>query len=129
MDFGDFLWSLLIIYFMFFYFMLLFRIVGDLFRDSETSGLGKTAWIIFLLFLPFIAMIVYLITRGRRMAERSIAASQAAIEEQDEYIRRVAANGNGRVDPSAQIAKGHDLLVSGAISQQEFDVLKAKALA
>jgi hypothetical protein len=59
MDFGDFLWSLLIIYFMFFYFMLLFRIVGDLFRDSETSGLGKTAWIIFLLFLPFIAMIVY----------------------------------------------------------------------
>jgi hypothetical protein len=128
MDFGDFLWSLLIIYFIFFYFMLLFRILSDLFSDHDTSGFAKAMWIIFLLFFPFIAMIVYLIARGRSMTERAIAASQAANEQQQEYIRRVAASG-GDSGPAAQIAKGHELLESGAITQQEFDALKSKALA
>lgn len=126
MSLGDFLWSLLVIYFIFFYFLMLFRILGDLFSDPETSGFGKAMWIIFLLFLPFIAILVYLITRGRRMTERAIAASQAANAEQQEYIRRVAGSDG---QPAAQIAKGHELLESGAITQQEFDTLKAKALA
>jgi ABC-type multidrug transport system fused ATPase/permease subunit len=124
---GDFLWSLFVIYFMFFYFMILFRIVGDLFSDHELSGLGKTAWIIFLLLLPFIAIFVYLITRGKAMTGRAIARSQAASADQQEYIRQVA--GSSTNDPAAQIAKGHELLSSGAITQQEFDTLKAKALA
>ena len=126
MSLGDFLWSLLVIYFIFFYFMMVFRILGDLFSDPDTSGVAKALWIVFLLFLPFIAILVYLITRGRRMTERAIAASQAANAEQQEYIRRVAGT-NGQ--PAAQIAKGHELLESGAITQQEFDTLKAKALA
>ena len=94
MDFGEFLWSLLIIYFIFFFFMVMFRILGDLFSDPDTSAWAKTGWVIFLLFLPFLAMIIYLIVRGRRMTERAVARSQAANAE-----------------------------------QQEFDVLKAKALA
>jgi len=128
MTFGDFLWSLLIFYLIFFYFMILFRILGDLFSDPEVSGLAKTGWIIFLLFFPFLAMIVYLIARGKRMTERTIARSEAANAEQQEYIRRVAGSSNGG-DPVAQIAKGHELLESGAITRQEFDTLKAKALA
>jgi hypothetical protein len=127
MTLGDFLWSLLVVYFMFFYFMILFRILGDLFTDSEMSGIAKTGWIIFLLFLPFLAMIFYLISRGKRMTERAVARSQAANAEQQEYIRRVA--GSSKPDPATQIAKGQDLLNSGAITQQEFDGLKAKALA
>jgi uncharacterized SAM-binding protein YcdF (DUF218 family) len=124
---GDFLWSLLVIYFIFFYFMILFRIIGDLFSDHELSGAGKTGWIIFLLFLPFIAIFVYLITRGQGMMERSVAQAQAANAQQQDYIRSVA--GSGGNDAAAQIAKGQDLLKSGAITQAEFEALKAKALA
>jgi hypothetical protein len=125
-SFGDFLWSLLIIYFIFFYFMMLFRILGDLFSDNETSGVAKTLWILFLIFFPFLSIFVYLITRGRAMTERSIAAQKQASANEQDYIRRVA-SANG--DPAAQIAKGQELLSSGAITQQEFEALKAKALA
>jgi hypothetical protein len=124
---GEFLWSLLVFYLIFFYFMILFRIIADMFADPDLSGVGKTLWIIFLLFLPFLAMFVYLITRGKAMTERSIARAHAAQTEQQEYIRQVA--GSGASDPTAQIARGQELLTSGAITQQEFDVLKAKALA
>ena len=127
MTLGDFLGSLLAIYLMFFYFMMLFRILGDLFSDSEMSGVAKTGWIISLLFLPFLAMMFYLISRGKRMTERAVARSQAADAEQQEYIRRVAGSSNR--DPATQIAKGQDLLNSGAITQREFDGLKAKVLA
>jgi hypothetical protein len=123
-DLGEFLWTLLVIYFIFFYFMILIRILVDLFSDHETSGLAKTAWIIFLLFLPFIAIFVYLITRHEGMTERAIAASQRAQAAQKDYIRDAAGT-----DPASQIAKGKELLSSGAITQQEFDALKTKALA
>ena len=127
MDLGDFLWSLLVIYFIFFYFMVLFRIIDDMFSDHELSGLGKTGWIIFLIVLPFLSMFIYLIARGKGMTERAIAKAQAANANQQEYIRSVA--GGTTSDPAAQIARGHELLSSGAITQQEFDALKAKALA
>ena len=126
MDFGEFLWTLLIIYFIFFFFMILFRIIGDLFSDHETSGLAKTGWILFLLFLPWLGILVYLIVRGKGMTERSIAQAEAMQAAQRDYIRETAGSG---ADPAAQIAKGQELLTSGAISQQEFDALKAKALA
>jgi hypothetical protein len=69
MSFGEFLWGLLAIYFMLAYFMILFLIIGDLFRDHETGGLAKTAWFLALLFVPVISMCVYVITRGRSMNE------------------------------------------------------------
>jgi hypothetical protein len=126
MDLGDFFWSLLVIYFIFFYFMILFRILGDLFTDGETSGLAKTAWIIALLFIPFLSIFLYLIIRGRGMTERSIAQAQAAEAAQQDYIRRTAGSAD---DPTAKIAKAQELLNSGAITQPEFESLKAKALA
>jgi hypothetical protein len=127
MTFGEFFWGLLFFYLIFFYLMTLFRIFGDLFSDPDTSGFGKAAWIIFLLFIPFLSMIIYLITRGRRMAERTLARAEASNASQQEYIRRVAGN-NGH-DPASQIAKAHELLDSGAITRAEFDALKAKVLA
>jgi hypothetical protein len=126
MSFGDFLWSLLIIYFIFFYFMILFRIIADLFEDHELSAWGKTGWIIFLVLLPFLSIFVYLITRGKGMTERAMARAQAIDAQQQAYIRNVAGAGT---DPTEQIAKGQQLLSSGAITQAEFDTLKAKALA
>ena len=126
MSLGDFLWSLLTIYFIFFYFMILFRVIGDLFSDQEASGLTKTLWFIFLLFLPFIALFVYLITKGSAMNQRAMAHAERMNVAQQDYIRSVAGTSD---DPTAQIAKAHQLLSSGAISQTEFDTLKAKALA
>jgi hypothetical protein len=126
MDLGEFLWSLLIIYFIFFYFMILFRILGDLFSDPDASGWVKTLWIVALLVVPFISIFVYLITRGKAMTERSIAHAQAADAAQQDYIRQVA---GGKTSSTEEIAKAHDLLTAGAITQTEFDAIKAKALA
>ena len=126
MDFGDFLWSLLIFYFIFFYFMILFRVIGDLFTNKEASGLSKTLWVIFLLFLPFLSLFIYLIVNGQGMNERAMARATEANAAQQDYIRQVAGSGD---DPTAKIAKAHELLAAGAISQAEFDALKAKALA
>jgi hypothetical protein len=123
-DLGDFLWSLLAFYFIFFYFMILFRVLGDLFSDHEISSVAKTGWIIFLLLVPYLAMFVYLVARGQGMTERAIAASQASQTAQQDYIRQVAGT-----DRATQIASGQELLKIGAISQQEFDTFKTKALA
>jgi hypothetical protein len=126
MDFGDFLWSLLVIYFIFFYFMILFRVIGDIFSDKEASGLKKTAWLIFLIFLPFLSLFIYLIVNGKEMTQRAMDQAIEADKAQQAYIRQVAGSGD---DSTAQIARAHELLNSGAISEQEFSTLKAKALA
>jgi hypothetical protein len=126
MSLSDFFWSLLAFYFIFFYFMIIFRILGDLFSDHETSGVAKAAWIVFLVLVPFIAVIVYLIVRGRGMSERSLARAEAAELAQQDYIRRTAAAAD---DPTAKIAQAHDLLASGAITRPEFEALKSKVLA
>ena len=101
MSLGDFLWSLLVIYFIFFYFMILFRVIGDLFSDKEASGLSKTLWLIFLLFLPFLALFIYLITKGQAMTERSMARAAEANAAQQDYIRQVAGSADDLVpEPS-----------------------------
>jgi hypothetical protein len=107
------------------YFMMLFRIIVDVFRNHESSGWAKAGWLIFLLFFPLLAMLIYVIANGKGMAQRDVAQYQAAKQSQDDYIRSVAAP----ADPSAQIAQAHELLEKGAITQQEFDSMKAKALA
>jgi hypothetical protein len=126
MSLGDFLWSLLVIYFIFFYFMILFRVIGDLFSDKEASGLAKTLWLICLLFFPFLTLFIYLVTKGRAMNERAMARAAEMNAAQQDYIRQAAGTAD---EPTAKIAKAHELLTSGAISQAEFDALKAKALA
>ena len=126
MDFGDFLWSLLVIYFIFFYFMILFRVIGDIFSDKESSGWAKTGWLILLVVVPFLSLFIYLIVNGQKMTQRAMDQAVAADKAQQAYIRQVAGGGE---DSTAQIARAHELLTSGAISEQEFSALKAKALA
>ena len=103
-----------------------FRCVMDLFGDHTLSGWGKAAWAIVLIFLPWLGALIYLIARGKSMGERQMAALAQRQAAQERYIRQVAA-------PSAhapeQIAQAKALLDSGAISQAEFDALKAQALA
>jgi membrane protein implicated in regulation of membrane protease activity len=126
-SFIDIFWSILWFYFLFIWIMILFHIVGDLFRDHSLSGVTKTLWVLFLVFLPFVAALVYMFSRGQGMAERSAAQQQRAQEQLAGYVRDVAAN--GAATPTEQIARAKELQDSGAINQSEFERLKTKALA
>ncbi len=123
MEFGQFLWSLLVIFFMIMYFMILFSVVIDLFRNHQMGGFAKALWIIFLIFIPLISLLIYVIVYGKSMAQRQQAAVVEAQQDQAAYIKQVAGT-----SPAEQIAQAQQLLNSGAISQSEFDKLKAKAL-
>jgi hypothetical protein len=125
MNFSDFFWLLIWSFFFVCYLMVLFQIIGDLFRDKDLSGWWKALWIIFLIIFPFLAAVIYLIARGRGMAERQVGAVQNAQAATDQYIQSVASRGN----PAEQIASAKTLLDNGTISQDEFDKLKQKALA
>lgn len=98
----------------------------DIFRDSTLNGWGKALWVIFLVFVPFLAAFIYLIARGRGMAERNAARAADAQAASADYIRTVA--GSSGSSSAAEIEKGKQLLDAGTISQAEFDALKAKAL-
>lgn len=105
------------------YLFVLFQIVTDLFRDSETGGVAKALWIIGLIFLPMLTAIVYIIARGKGMAMRQKASLERMKSESDSYIRQVA----GR-SPAADIAEAKSLLDAGTITPAEFERLKARAL-
>lgn len=105
------------------YLMILFSIAGDILRDHELNGWLKAVWIIFLIFVPFLTALIYLIARGRGMSERHLASVQQARSQTDSYIRSVASS-----SPADEITKAKALLDSGAISQTEFDGLKARAI-
>jgi ABC-type multidrug transport system fused ATPase/permease subunit len=122
----DIFWSMLEFFFLFIWILILFHVLGDLFRDHSLSGGAKTLWVLFLVFLPFVAVFVYLIARGHGMAERAAAQQQRAQQQFDGYVREVAATGDA--SPTEQIAKAKELLDAGTIDQSEFDRLKAKAL-
>jgi ABC-type multidrug transport system fused ATPase/permease subunit len=126
-SFIDLFWSILWFYFIFVWLMILFHILSDLFSDHSLSGVAKTLWVLFLVFLPFVAALVYMFSRGQGMAERSAARQQRAQEQFAGHVRDVA--GNGAATPTEQIARAKELLDAGAIDQSEFDRLKAKALA
>jgi Short C-terminal domain/Phospholipase_D-nuclease N-terminal len=125
MDFWDFFWLLVWSFFFVMYLMVLFQIIADLFRDPEVGGGGKALWLIGLILVPFLVALIYLIVRGRGMAERHLAAAQKAQADTDQYIKSVA-SGPSSAD---QIASAKALLDSGAINQSEFEQLKARALA
>ena len=101
-------------------------IIIDIFRDPSLNGWAKALWVVFLVFLPFLAAFIYLIARGRSMAERQLDAAKQAQAAQAEYIQQVAGTPTSAAD---QIASAKALLDAGTISQAEFDSLKAKALA
>ena len=110
--------------------MVLFTIITDLFRDHSMSGWGKAAWIVFLIFVPFLAALLYLIFRGSGMHERAVQQQQHAQEQLDSYIRQTAGSGGtstgSAADELAKVAKLHD---DGKLTDQEFERAKAKIVA
>ncbi|PWC05521.1 SHOCT domain-containing protein [Agromyces badenianii] len=124
-SFWDLIWWFLWAFAFVAYLFALFAIIGDLFRDQKLNGWWKAVWIVFLIFVPFLTALVYLIARGNGMAERSQREYKQAQTATEEYIRQTAGTGS----PSDEIAKAKALLDSGSITQQEYEVLKAKALA
>ena len=120
----DLMWTMLIFFLWIAWFMILFRVIGDIFRRHDLSGGGKTIWLIFVILLPFLGTFVYLITQGGKMTERDVKNMQKAQGEFDDYVKSVASSGGA----AGEIEKAKSLLDSGAITQAEFDSLKAKAL-
>jgi predicted PurR-regulated permease PerM len=118
-----FLWTLIVIFFMVVYFMMLFSIVVDIFRRHDIHGGKKAMWLLFILFLPLVGLITYLIVNGHGIADRQAKDVQRSQQQFDQYVQSVA---GGSAD---QIAKAKELLDAGTITQAEFDQIKAKALA
>ena len=125
MNFWDFFWLLVWGFFFVMYLMVLFQIIRDLFRDPDLNGWLKALWIVALIIAPFLSAIIYLIARGRGMAERQAQEMAGARAQTDQYIRSVASSSG----PADQIASAKELLDSGAITQAEYERVKEKALA
>lgn len=124
-SFWDFFWFVISFFFLMAYLVVMFQIITDLFRDRETSGIVKAVWVFFLIMLPLLTALIYLVARGQKMNERSHAADQAARQSADDYIRSVSSDATS---PVAEIARAKSLLDSGAIQQEEYEHLKARAL-
>ncbi len=120
----DVLWTMLIIFAWIIWFWLLITVFTDLFRRRDTSGFAKVLWIIFVIVLPFLGVFIYLIVNHDGMTDRSMKQAQAAQAQMDDYVRTVASSGGA----AGEIEKAKGLLDSGAITQSEFDAIKAKAL-
>jgi len=105
--------------------MVWFRCLFDMFSDSSLSGWAKAGWAVLLIFVPWVGALIYLIARGRSMTERQMNAVKQQQAATDQYIKEVAGSS---ASPSTQISEAKALLDSGAITQAEFDSLKAKAL-
>jgi hypothetical protein len=121
----DLLWTFVLFFALMTYFWLLITALGDLFRRRDVSGWGKAAWTVFVIVLPLIGSLTYLITQGRAMADRDVQQAAAVKQRTDEHIRSVAAPDYRGVD---EIARGKELLDRGAISQEEFEQLKRRVL-
>ena len=124
----DILWTMIIFFCWVIWIWMVIVILTDVFRRHDTSGWAKAAWVVFLIVLPFLGVLIYLIANHDGMAERNVKQVQAQQAQFDDYVRSVATD-KGEGGAASEIAKAKSLLDSGAINQQEFDALKAKALA
>ena len=127
-DNGSFLLALFEFFIFFAWFMCLWWIFGDVFRSRDLGGFAKTLWVLFIIVLPLLGMLVYLIARGHGMNERTIESQKEMQRQQTEYIKSVAGSSAG-ASAADQIASAKSLLDAGTITPQEFDQMKAKALA
>lgn len=121
----DLLWTFVIFFGLMIYFWLIITVFADLFRRHDVSGWAKAGWTVFVLLLPLIGSLTYLITQGRAMADREERRAREATQQADDRIRSVAAPGLHGVD---EIARAKQLLDEGAISQEEFEQLKRRVL-
>jgi len=122
--FFDAFWSMIVFFLWILWFSLLFAIWADIFRRHDISGVRKAFWLVFTIVLPFLGVLIYVIAENDGMTERNIERSRKAQRQFDEHIRDTAGSGGA----AAEIEKGKSLLDSGAITQEEFNALKANAL-
>ena len=122
----DVFWTMLIFFMFFIWIMILFRVFGDIFRRHDIGGGSKTLWVIFVIILPFLGVLIYLLTQNEGMTQRALERAQAQQEQMDSYVRSVSSGAGGA---AGEIERAKGLLDSGAITQAEFDSIKAKALA
>jgi Short C-terminal domain/Phospholipase_D-nuclease N-terminal len=122
--FMDVLWSMIIFFFWVIWIWIVITVLIDVFRRHDIGGFAKAAWVIFVVILPWLGVLIYLIAEHDGMRERSLKQAQAQQQQFDEYVRDTAAGGS-----VAEIARAKELLDSGTITQQEFEAIKAKALA
>lgn len=121
---GDVLWSMIAFFFFVIFLWIIFGIIGDIFRSDDLSGVSKALWCIFIIFVPWLAIFIYLIARGHGMSDRALAANQKAQAQFNDYVRQTAGS-----NPAEQIASAKELLDAGTITQDEFDQIKRSALA
>ena len=121
----DILWTMLIFFAWVIWFWILIRVLVDVFRRHDLSGVGKAGWTLLVIVTPFLGVLIYLIAHGKDMGQRDIEQARASQAQYEDYVRSVAGGGGGA---AAEIANAKSLLDSGAITQAEFDALKAKAL-
>ena len=122
-SFWDFFWDMLLLMAWVVWFWLLITVFADLFRRHDTSGWAKVAWVVFVIVLPYVGVLAYLLVQHGGMAERNQKAAGASQQQFDAYVQSVA-----KVDPAEQITKAKALLADGTITQAEFDQIKQKAL-
>jgi hypothetical protein len=122
----DVFWSILVFFVWVAWFLLLFRVIGDIFIRRDIGGGTKVLWIIFVIILPFLGVFIYLVANNDGMTQRTIERAQAQQQQMDDYVRTTASSAGGA---AAEIDKAKQLLDSGAITQAEFEAIKQKALA
>lgn len=118
-------WTTMIFFLWILWFMLLFRILGDIFRSSDLGGFGKTMWILFVIFLPFLGTLVYVLARGNGMTQRSLDEAKAQQQAFNQYVRDTAATSSSSADELAKFASLRD---QGVITDAEFASKKAQLL-
>jgi hypothetical protein len=123
--FASFLWDMLLVFAFVIWFWLLITVFTDLFRRHDTSGFAKVLWVIFVIIAPYLGVLIYLLVEHQGMAERNVKQIEAQQAQMDAYVKSVAGGGGA----ASEIEKAKELLDSGAITQAEYDAIKAKALA
>ena len=116
---GYFIWAYIFIAFI----GILLGLVFDVFRDPALNGWAKAAWVVFLVVLPIIGSIVYMVARGDKMSERQFEHARRVQTQTDDYIRSVAST-----SPADEIAKAKTLLDSGSITAAEYEGMKSRVL-
>ncbi len=122
----DVFWTMIIFFCWVVWIWMMIAILTDVFRRRDTSGWGKAAWTVFLIVVPFLAALIYLVVNHDGMTDRNVEQAQKARADMDDYVRSVATDGGGA---AAEIERAKKLLDSGAIDEVEFNAIKAKALA
>ena len=121
----DIFWTIFIFFLWVIWFWILIRVLADIFRRDDLSGWGKAGWTVLVIVLPFLGVFIYLIAHGGDMGKRDVEQAQASQAQFDDHVRSVSASGGA----ATEIEKAKQLLDSGAITQSEFEALKAKAVA